>query len=131
MSTGPRIFLGVVTSLIAVTFALLGVVAGTAGAEVAKGPWPFYGLAAFSTCIALACLVPRSRPVTLRLIGAAVFATYTVYLYQDFDKPKVWRAFLCVFGLPAAYVAVMGKYPRWGKAAAAFGSGPYHKKAQE
>lgn len=35
--------------------------------------------------------------------------------------PKAIVGFL-VFGLPAAYVAVFGRYPGWGRGAAAFGA---------
>jgi hypothetical protein len=133
MSAGPRIFLGVICCLVALAFLLLGPAAGKLGNEFSKGPWPFYALAAFSGCIAFACLVPASLPITLRVIGAAVFVGCTWYLYQDLHTPTMWRALacFCVFAVPAAYVTVLGKYPDWGKAASAFGSGRHHEEAEE
>jgi hypothetical protein len=121
MSAGGRITLGVACSLIAIGFAVLGAASGDA---FPKGPWPFYGLAAFCTSIALACLVPGCCPIVLRVIGAVVFVVFALILYSSFGEPNFRRTLtgFCVIGLPAGYVAVMGTYPRWSRFAAAFGS---------
>jgi hypothetical protein len=115
--------LAVACGLIAAAFAVLGALYGD---YFPKGAWPFYGLAAFCTLISLACLAPRSRPVALRVIGVVVFGGFAAYVFSSYGKPDCWRALAAfgVFGLPAGYVAVTGKYPRWGKAAAAFGGSP-------
>jgi hypothetical protein len=123
MSMSARVILGVACFLIAVGFADLAIFYGD---YFPKGPWPFYGLAAFSALIALACLVSASRPVALRVIGAFVCTAFAEYLYASRGEPNFWRALsaFCVFGMPAGYMALKGKYPWWGKAAGAFKASP-------
>lgn len=74
--------------------------------------------------ISLACFSDRSHPLTLRIIGGAVFSAYAIYLISEFGKPDIRRALrgLIVFGLPGLYVAVKAKYPIWAKAATVFRS---------
>jgi hypothetical protein len=122
--------LGVACSLIAVGFAVVAVLYGD---YFPKGPWPFYGLAGFCTLIALACLVPVSRPFALRFIGAIVCGAFALYVYDSYGSPNFWRALagFGVFGGPAGYLALRGKYPRWGKAAAAFGASPARQEDRE
>src|SRR4051794_6191626 len=112
MSTGARVTLAVACSLIAVGFAVL---AALYGDYFPKGPWPFYRLAGFCALIALACLAPASRPVALRVIGAVVCGAFALYVYKSDGGPNFWRALagFGVFGMPAGYVALTGKYPRW------------------
>jgi hypothetical protein len=119
--------LAVACSLSAAGFAALGWLYGE---YFPRGPWPFYGLAAFCALIALACLASASRPVTLRVVGAVVCGAFALYVYDSDGRPNFWRALagFGVFGLPAGYVALTGKYPRWGKAAAAFGASPWSQE---
>jgi hypothetical protein len=123
MSRGGRVALAVACSLIAIGFATVGALYGDV---FPKGPWPFYGLAGFCALIALACLEPASRPIALRFIGAVVCGAFALYLYDSSGGPDFWRARtgFGVLGLPAGYVALTGKYPRWGKGAKAFGVSP-------
>lgn len=81
--------------------------------------------------VALACLVPRSRGVAVRVVGLVVFGACCWYLWTMIDK-SFWNgrpsqpslgnglfAFL-FFGLPGAYVAFRGVYPRRGSSTRAF-----------
>lgn len=130
MSTGGRITLAVVCSLVAIAFTVL---AAFYGDYFPSGPWSFYGLTAFCALIALACLVRASQPVALRIIGVVVFGAFALYVYDSSGGPNFWRALAAfgVFGLPAGYVVVTGNYPRWGKAAGAFGHSPSRNEERE
>lgn len=123
MSLGGRIILAVACFLIAVAFAVLGAFYGD---FFPQGGGTFYGLAAFCFLISLACMVSASRPIALRLIAAVVFVCFALYVFDTFGKPNFWRALagFVVFGLPAGYVVLQGKYPGWGRAAEAFGVSP-------
>jgi hypothetical protein len=87
-------------------------------------------LSLFCIAGAVACLVPASRPVTLRFVGGAVFLTCLGYLIEmAVEGPLVSRsapslikaiAAFSAFGLPGGYVAIKGHYPRWGRYFAAF-----------
>lgn len=130
MSAGGRMVLGIACSLIAAAFLVLGALYGD---YFPKGAWPFYGLAAFCAFIALACLAPRSRPVALRVIGLAVFVAFACYVFGSYGRPDFWRALagFGVFGLPAGYVALVGKYHRWGRLARVFGASPAREEVRE
>jgi hypothetical protein len=119
VSAGARIAIGVVSAFAAACFVPIGYLLGP---DLPAGAWPFYGLAAFWAIVASACLTPRSRPLTLRLIGAAVCGLSGVNAYSSFgtdDFPRALEGWI-VFGLPSAYVAVLGGYPWWGHFAALF-----------
>jgi hypothetical protein len=91
-------------------------------------------LSAFSGLGAIACLVPASRPVTLRLVGGVVFLACLGYMIEMLlrgpvlgksraDQSLVNSIFaLVAFGLPAGYVAIRGRYPSWGRHASSFGA---------
>jgi hypothetical protein len=91
-------------------------------------------LAIFSAIGSLACVAPVSRPVSLRLIGGTVFLTCLGYLTKMLiggpvlgksraDESLVNSIFaFTVFGLPAGYVAIKGRYPGWGRHAKALGA---------
>jgi hypothetical protein len=119
MSLWARITIGVVSAFAAVCFVLIGLFLGP---ELPNGPWPFYGLAAFWGIVAVACLVPRSKPLAVRLIGAAVCGAFAVYAGSSFGTDNFLPALagFAVLGVPGAYVAISGRYPSWGRAAAAF-----------
>ncbi len=122
MSRGANLFLGIVMLFIGAGFVAIAI---TAGDIMPAGPWPFYGCGLFCWLITLACVLPGSRQVTLRIIGAVVLAVClfcNVYALDDPRFPKSLIATL-VFGLPAGYVAITGRYPSWGKAAIAFNGG--------
>jgi hypothetical protein len=89
-------------------------------------------LSLFCLAGAAACLVPASRPITLRLVGGAVFLAFLGYLIHTGLGGPLWSssrstpsllgaiAAFSTFGLPGGYVAIKGQYPRWGKYFGAF-----------
>ena len=80
------------------------------------------GFAIFCFIVSLACLSRRTHPFTLRIIGAVIFISYSLYVYHSLggqDWPKAVAGF-CILGLPSAYLMLKGRYPSWGKASAAF-----------
>jgi hypothetical protein len=98
-----------------------------------KAPWFVYGLAGFCGLMAVGCFSQRWRGPAIRIIGFVVFLAYALYLgyelvrepgkaYVSRAEPHWMNAImgLIVFGLPGLYVAVRGKYPKWGKGAKAF-----------
>jgi hypothetical protein len=102
----------------------------------AEPPWRialYLGMALFCVALALACWMPRSRPFTLRMISAGVFLLVACFLGADGIKAiegkpnqlvKSIVSFVA-FGLPALYVLIVARYPRWGRYAAVFnGPGP-------
>jgi hypothetical protein len=130
MSAGARVTLAIACTLIAAAFAVLATFYG----DVFEVGRPLlYGLAAFCALIPLACLVPQTRPVTVRLIRGAVFAVCACYVYSSYMDGGMPKALMCfiVFGLPAGYAAVMGSYPRWGKGAEAFRGSSRREEVQE
>ena len=121
MSRGASITLGVASLLIAVGFMAVPPTPGMSmsGLRLAG---------AFCALIALACLVPRSRPVTARLIAAVVLGLCVWYVYSMWNGPMTSGrrtqpslvnaiAAFTFFGLPAAYVLLRGFVPRWHGAA--------------
>jgi hypothetical protein len=98
-----------------------------------KAPLLVYVLAGFCVLIAVACFSRALRGPAVRIIGFMVFLAYAAYLayellrepaksYQGRAEPHWLNALLglIVFGLPGLYVAIRGKYPKWGKGAEAF-----------
>ena len=116
MSASARLVLGLVSLLLALGFVYAG---SLFQSDPSTNHVAAYALAIFCVLIAVACLIRRSQPITLRILGVVVLIAYTWYVVDGSD---VLRALvgLVVFGLPAAYVVVTGKYPSWGKASAAF-----------
>jgi hypothetical protein len=100
----------------------LGLVGAADGRELPNGPWPAFAVAAFFLAMALACLIPKTQRVTLRLVGAGICAAYAGTV-ASFDfaaiDPNNWFnvllrfAGLFVYAIPSAYVAIWGRYPRW------------------
>lgn len=119
MSKGSQILLGIVFAFAAGFFAY---VASTDGPRMPAGEWPFYGLSVFSAAVACACLVSRSRPITLRVIGAGIFAAFLFTAVNGYFKEAPVKAVggLVVFGLPCAFLTITGKYPTWGRVSAVF-----------
>lgn len=127
MSLGSRIAIAVVALLSAAGFYMTAVNPGS----VRAAPIVFYGMSLFCIVIAIACLAPKSHPLTLRVIGAVIFLVFASGLYSDFQTQN-WRKAMMgfiVWGLPSGYVAIVGRYPSWGKGAAGF-NGKSAKKLQ-
>jgi hypothetical protein len=129
MSRASRWILGNFALLFAWTF--------IAALPYALKPFVLWLCAAFCVLIALACFSTVARGPTLRAVGAIIFAAYMFavatkladVLKTPFDGhfQGRWLLFLeavvegfVVYGLPGLYVAVNGRYPRWGHAAIAF-----------
>jgi hypothetical protein len=125
MSRPARWVLGSFSLLFAAAFAM----------SVANSPEPLFLwlCAAFCMLIALGCFSQVARGPAIRVIGATVFAIYAAYAAQEIAKAwgkpfNVWAhehwisavEGLITFGLPGVYVALRGRYPKWGKAAPAF-----------
>ncbi|MBH8575136.1 hypothetical protein I8752_19375 [Nostocaceae cyanobacterium CENA369] len=81
-----------------------------------------WGLVVFLLLIAVSCFSKRARPIAIRLIAATVLTMYICYVISEIGKPSLPKAIagLCVWGLPAGFVAITGKYPSWGHGSAAF-----------
>ncbi len=121
MSDGPRTLIGILMGF----GALFAFVAGLGlGDQLPRGAAPLYGVGAFFAVASIACLSKRGRPIALRLIGGVISVTYFVYAASTIGEPRFFRAAVgCViFGVPAGWLAVTGKFPDWGFAAAAFNS---------
>lgn len=118
MSLGARIAIAAISLVCALMFVLTAL----DPSGLPAGALVFYGLAAFCVIIAVACLFPKSHPITLRLIGALVCSAYIVYMVDSFQTQNFGRAAVgfLVWGLPSGYLAVAGKYPAWGTGAAGF-----------
>ena len=125
MSRPARWTLGCFSLLFAAAFAM----------SVPNSPEPLFLwiCAAFCLLIALGCFSQVARGPAIRVIGATVFAVYAVYVVQEITKARssplsVWAhehwitalEGLVTFGLPGLYVALRGRYPKWGKTAPAF-----------
>jgi hypothetical protein len=129
MSIGSRIAIGLVALVCAFGFFItaLNPVGLRGGAIV------FYGMAGLCIIIAIACFFPKSHPVTLRLIGAVIFCTYASYVYdalQNRADLRLASAGFIFWGIPSGYLAVMGKYPSWGKGSAGFNA-KQHKNSRK
>lgn len=115
MSRFSRIVIGVATLLCAILFFMV--------ALNPDEPFRSYGSAILLTVLcattAVACFFPQTHSITLRIIGAAIFIFIVVGLVDRFFQAII--AFV-VFGLPAGYLAIAGKYPPWGFGAEAFNS---------
>ncbi len=133
MSRAGRVTLGIVLVLLAcgflaVAWSMRGLPEMRAGAI---GSLVFAVLCAIG---AVACLFRASGPVTLRVIGGAIFLADCWYIVSTVmegkivsgsrAKPSLLNAIMLflLVGLPAAYVMITGRYPRWGAHAAAFGA---------
>jgi|HubBroStandDraft_1064217.scaffolds.fasta_scaffold183136_1 hypothetical protein len=119
------------------SFALLFAWTFISALPYALKPLVLWVCAGFCVLIALACFSTVAHGPALRVIGATVFAAYLLAAAANFaDALKTpfdghfhgrWFLFLeavvegfVIYGLPGLYVAVHGRYPRWGHAAIAF-----------
>jgi hypothetical protein len=126
MSFGSRLAIGIVAILGAIGFlkTALNPVGVSAPSIV------FHGMAALFTFVAIACFVPKSHPMTLRIIGSAIFFASASYVMSSFGTDNFGRAFqgFSSWGLASGYLAIVGKYPSWGKGAAGINAKNHHRK---
>ncbi len=118
MSFGSRIAIGIVSLVCAAGFLMTAL----HPSGLPAGAFVFYGMAAFCVVIAIACLLPQSHPLTLRIIGAMIFCAYVAYVSDSFRTSNLIRAMVgfLVWGIPSSYLAIVGNYPWWGKASQGF-----------
>jgi hypothetical protein len=123
MSRGSRIAIGIM--------ALIGSwglwTSSIATSGVRASPWVFQLFSLVFVVIAFACVLPQAHRVTLRIIGAAIFTICFWYAIDSWHSGKDgWRSSqaLWVFGAPAAYLMVTGRYPVWGRWSVVFNPPP-------
>jgi hypothetical protein len=109
MSDGSRLAIGIVAIIGAIGF--LKTALNPVG--VAAPSIVFQILAALFAFIAIACFCPKSHPITLRIIGAAIFLSYSRYVLISFNTDNFERSLdgFRVWALPSGYLAIFGKYP--------------------
>ena len=113
MSFGSRLVIALVSLVCALMFWLTAL--DTSG--LPAGPIVFYGMAFICVIIAIACLLPKSHPITLRIIGITIFSIYALYVADSRTPKTLIQAFMgfLTFGMPSGYLAIFGTYPTWGK----------------
>ena len=118
VSAGSRIIIAAISLVCAAGFFLTAL----DPSGLPAGSHVFYGLAAFCVVVAIACLFPKSHPITLRMIGTIIFCIYVAYVGDSLHSHNLVRALvgLIVIGLPAGYLGIKGKYPSWGRFGQAF-----------
>ncbi len=126
MSRTMRITIGGVAAFCAVSFLAIG---WLTGGDSRTGPWPYLAMAFFMANLAVACFVTTSHPVTLRLLGAMIFALYLALSYRSLRSGNYSRSLglLAFFGLPAGYLAIVGGLPVLGEDGWAFRAKPQAK----
>jgi hypothetical protein len=125
MSGPVRLIIGVVAFIGGSLFCIPLV--GTATAPpMPKEGWPFIGIGVLWLTVAIACFFPKTWPITLRVIGTAVFLLYAWYAFVSLWNPGRWNAWeaLIVIGVPFGYMALFGRYPRWGVGAGSLQENP-------
>ncbi|MGD1919600.1 MAG: hypothetical protein ACFCAD_12340 [Pleurocapsa sp.] len=75
----------------------------------------FWLVAIFIVLIAIACLIPRLRNISLRLIGGTIFGSYAVSFIASFPTDNLFKAIVVfiIWALPGLYLAIYGTYPDW------------------
>jgi len=118
MRPWARYTIGIAAFFAGCLFPLLGIALQN---EVPLGMWPFVAMGALCLVVTLACFVPRTWPITLRIIGASVFLAYTAHVGISVNTPNFERAVMgfVVIGVPFGTMALFGRYPRWGRGAGA------------
>lgn len=78
--------------------------------------------AGFTSLIFAACFFSTGRSKVVRIIGAVVLLASSGNVLAQWNTPDLYRSLvgMTVLGLPAAYVAIWGEYPSWGRDAIAF-----------
>ncbi|WP_310485363.1 hypothetical protein [Chamaesiphon sp. VAR_48_metabat_403] len=126
MSFGSRLAIGIVA-----IFGAIGFLKTALNPVGVRAPSiVFHGMAALFTFVAIACFVPKSRPVTLRIIGSAIFFAFSSYVISSFGTDNFGRALKAFgwWGPPSGYLAILGNYPSWGKGAAGINAKNRHRK---
>ncbi len=126
MSFGSRLAIGLVA-----IFGAIGFLKTALNPVGVRAPSiVFHGMAALFTFVAIACFIPKSHPVTLRIIGSAIFLSFSSYAIGSFGTDNFERAFKAFgwWGLPSGYLAIFGNYPSWGKGAAGINVKNHHRK---
>lgn len=113
MSAGSRIIIAAISMICAAGFYLTAL----DPSDLPAGAHVFYGMAMLCVVIAIASLFPKSHPITLRMIGTIIFCGYITYVIDSIQTYHLVRALvgLIICGFPAGYVAIKGRYPRWGE----------------
>ncbi|MEO0376771.1 MAG: hypothetical protein AAF329_19560 [Cyanobacteria bacterium P01_A01_bin.17] len=111
MSAGSRIIIAAIASVCAAGFFLTAL-----DPNGLADSYAFYGCAVFCVVVAIASLSSKSHPITLRMIGTIIFYGYLTHVGSSLTHGHLGRALigLLVCGLPAGYLAIQGKYLRWG-----------------
>jgi hypothetical protein len=127
MSRGSRIAIGIVASIGAYALWMTSMTGG-----VRASPWVFQLLALFFGIVALACMLPQAHRVTLRIVGAVIFSVCVWTAIDAWhsgtgqsgqDIVRSGRLFL-IFGGPAAYLMITGRYPVWDRLSVVFNPPP-------
>jgi hypothetical protein len=121
MSRGARWLLGGFAVVLSLIFLY--------SAQVESVKWECYVSAGFCGVIAAACFSSQARRSAVRIIGAFVFAIFSLFVATEGAVALHWARALpgatgahlataleafVFLGLPGLYVALKGKYPRWG-----------------
>jgi hypothetical protein len=126
MSKGSRIAIGSVALLFTPVVGLMVYI--TWQVEPLGEVVPYLLLELFCVAIALACLVPGTQPVTVRIVAGLIFLLVAATLTEKIRK--AWAGedhdlgrFLvggAIIGLPALYMTIFGVYPTWGRHSSVF-----------
>jgi hypothetical protein len=129
MSRGGRIALGIFGVVMTLFCGVMSAFGFSLGEGQELWVWAMLVFGLLGAAMAAACFFPRSRPVSLRIIGGILFAGCAAGLLLQIRETKEvgWtrrtgRAFAmatfgCVGGL---YLTVLGDYPLWGLWSGAF-----------
>jgi hypothetical protein len=112
MRTGARIAIGL-AALIAGSYYLMSAIAPD------NQTLSFFLVTFFCIVMAITCFFPKTSPVTLRIIGAAIFIGCIAHLRQSILKhesaSKLLGATLQLVtgGIPCLCIAITGRLPSW------------------
>jgi hypothetical protein len=126
MSAGTRICIAVIGFLAAGLFAYVGL-----AGMIEQNTWLVWVLAAACLLIGLASIPGKHSNIIGRVLAALIFLFILAYLitsyipsmqdpHSAYGPRDAWKLFL-IWGIPTAFFACRGFYPRWGKYGQAFG----------
>lgn len=115
MSLTARVIVGMV-ALAGGCFFYIPLVGLFVAPPIPTDGWGIIGIGILWLIVAVACFFPKTWPVTLRVIGAAVFIIFACGAVASLWNPELWRTVIgfWVIGRPFGSMAVFGRYPRWG-----------------
>lgn len=120
MSRASQLIIGAVSAMLGVVLILLCFIdADPQPAVQSKLTALSFGAAA-SFCVTIACWFPRSRSLTMRLIGAMlVYGGMMIFsppanVPQQREEPIRRYLFASLLVMGGGYLSVTGKYPSWG-----------------